>query len=856
MGKYGVKINNIQASTLYETNLGVRDHFEYKKAMFTNSLLLDFLQDNGLKMYNQEGTRDVICLEFDWGTRSYKQELKHLRKICKQARLDDNREKRIRIVEIYKKAKKNKDLYIKLSKEQVREEYYKNGVDVTYITRNKSGEIKKQETIHYRMLYRSTGKAKKGSCMFIRDRLYKKAYNFLTMGIKIPKKNAPIVEINGYMPLVSSTIVDRIKINPKNILILKDVDSFFKTKVVSVETNDDKQCIAKTIDDYMVKNTMFDGQALIDHSIFPTWANGYILLRHHFCKMATFDTNIQLFFKDYFGDDYDNAVVVDMFGNEHYAKDIEVITTNNAMKWIKFDVDYDYWCNRVYENNCMFGIVKTAHKSKLGDVQRMSYQMVNTLNMDIMDSVVENSMDYVVQLKTNDDVFLDYLDKNKNFSNDYEVLVALVEQDREFLRSEYFRTRKFIIIQSYTKALRSGKIIQDADNLVLVGSPYAMLLHSVGEDVNKDDTLIQEDGIIQCYTERFRHGEYLGGFRSPHNSPNNTIPLHNIHSEKMRKYFNLGNLILAVNVNKTDIQDRANGCDFDSDTIYCTNQSNIVQHIVDVYKKFPTIVNNIPKEKNNYDNCLEHYSKVDNNLAISSTVIGESSNLAQLALTYTYNFDDQKYQDYVCILSVLAQVAIDSAKRRFDIDLDQEIKRIKKDMQLKENGLPEFWGGIRNINKKRINKKLKCPMNYLSKVKIPEFKPNTSTLPMSHFFVKFELDKNRRKCKKVEELIEKYSFQLRDYNIDDENILDRDNDYLLLRSDFDKLIEDISQTYISKSYLGLMSWLIDRAFMITDEIKKGSPYRESQTEQNKSILLKVLYNINSNNILKIFSKNM
>ena len=57
--------------------------------------------------------------------------------------------------------------------------------------------------------------------------------------------------------------------------------------------------------------------------------------------------------------------------------------------------------------------------------------------------------DYVIKLKTDDDVFLDYLRKNTNFSNDYEVLVALCEQNMDFARSEYFRRRREFIIKSY-----------------------------------------------------------------------------------------------------------------------------------------------------------------------------------------------------------------------------------------------------------------------------------------------------------------------------------------------------------------------------------------------------------------------
>lgn len=52
---------------------------------------------------------------------------------------------------------------------------------------------------------------------------------------------------------------------------------------------------------------------------------------------------------------------------------------------------------------------------------------------------------------------------------------------------------------------------------------------------------------------------------------------------------------------------------------------------------------------------METYAEIDNKLAKSQRAIGESSNLAQMALTYSYNFADTKYEDYVSILSVLAQ---------------------------------------------------------------------------------------------------------------------------------------------------------------------------------------------------------
>lgn len=865
MSKYGLKIKNFQAGSLFGYNNGVRDRLDSTDAMLTNSLFSDFIIQNGLNVWKNESTRDIICIEFDYGTRDYQGEIDNFNNIIKNINKNENiseeekKEQSDKINFLINRANDNQHKYIKKSAHELRELFYTEGVDINYKTYNKKGEVIKEDLIHYKMLYRTPGKAKKGSCMFINEQLYNVARNFLYMGIQLPEKNAPIVEIGAYSSLITSTIVGKVKIEPEQILVLNDVDSFFKTNIISIETDENKHCIAKKMENYKLKNTLFDGQALIDTSIFPDWGDGYILLRHHMCKMAAFHSNIELFMREHFKDDYETAYVTDMWGNSVKVSDIKLITTDNAMKWLKFDKSFEYWADWVRQNDCMFGVVKTAHQSKLGEVQRMSYQMINALDMDIMPQVVQCSIDYINALKTDDDVFLNYLRDNKNFSNDFEVLIALVEQDRDFLRSEYFRDRKKNIIQAYVMNFKNGKIIQNADNLVIVGSPYAMLLHSVGEDPFDDDTFVTEEGTIHCYTERFEDGEYLAEFRSPFNSKNNMGYLHNIYNYKLKKYFNFGKQIIAINMINTDFQDRNNGSDQDSDSLYVTNQKDIVDYAKYCYLNYLTIVNNIPKEKNSYDNTLLNFAKIDNNLSDAQAAIGESSNLAQICLTYTYNAKNEeeqiKYETYVCVLSVLAQVAIDNAKRRFDIDLTKEIDKIKKDMNIKENKFPSFWGVVKkDFNKNRINPNLKCPMNYIFDIQLTKYRNNASTLPMSDFFVKFEMDESekRRKSRKVEELIRQYSLDLFNFNVDEDD--DDNTDYLLLRSDFENLVNSIRSVYISRNYLGLMSWLIDRAFCITKSQKQNKSLLQSTINTNKSILLKTLYDVNPDALLQCFSK--
>ena len=175
-----------------------------------------------------------------------------------------------------------------------------------------------------------------------------------------------------------------------------------------------------------------------------------------------------------------------------------------------------------------------------------------------------------------------------------------------------------------------------------------LLLYSVGENWENDPTLNKEDGVIQCYTSRFNEGEFLCGIRNPHNSPNNICYLHNIYSMELKKYFKFSDNILAVNCIHTDIQDRANGCDFDSDFFFVTNNEVMVKSAKEAYKSFPTVVNKLNESGLTYQNTMKEYARMDNKFAKSRIGIGESSNLAQLAMTYYWTKKSKElYHNFV-----------------------------------------------------------------------------------------------------------------------------------------------------------------------------------------------------------------
>lgn len=296
--------------------------------------------------------------------------------------------------------------------------------------------------------------------------------------------------------------------------------------------------------------------------------------------------------------------------------------------------------------------------------------------------------------------------------------------------------------------------------------------------------------------------------------------------------------------------------------VYTTNEDAIVRHAKFCYKNYHTIVNNVPKDKNKYDNTPENFALIDNQLAASQMAIGESSNLAQLALSYTYTYPDKKYEDYVCILATIAQIAIDSAKRAYSVDVNKEIRRIKNNMDIERNLYPSFWKIIKpdfqvyrksasdRERRNMINYGIHCPMSILYKYKPPRSDRHDDTIPIGYFLNTYALDENRRRCKNVERLIEKYQLKVLQTNIEGDM-----EGYILLRDDFDELIYDIRRIHISNNYLGLMSWLINRAFMVSDGVQANQSIMDSRIGRNKPILLRTLYAISPKQFLQVFSKN-
>ena len=879
-----VKIRSLQANRIYQVQNGYKYKYgdqikdcrlEWNDAMLNDSLFLRYMKKHGMKIKKDGSSLDFIVLKFDYSVLSYcEQELYYGYNDGEQ---EENAE--VNTEDLLSGIKDS------VSAKELRQMYYTQGCTITWHKYNKkTGDIihGADETITYRMLMRSPGKAKKGDCVFVREELVTIARGYLTMGLwdRMPQENADIVSLSAYSTLITASALDYIHIPLKNILIVRDQEVSTILPGLTVDVDESNHCYVKKEEQCEITNILWDGMGLIDDSVFPEdedqGMDGFIYCRSHFFKGCLFRGKVVQYFINYYKEDYPTAAVMDMFGNKVKVSDIRVIVTENSIKWMKFeklmkehpeDNDskaYKYYRRFMKKDGEMFSIVKTGHESKWGELQRSSYRINNSLpttDKEMLAEIAQTSVDYYNRMVQDHDAFMEHLKRTSG--NKYSVgnmLIALDEWNHDFRYTDYFKKKKSEILSEFkNKRLKLGKILQNGDNLVICGNPLALLKQVTGEGYSSEKCFDTHRKGIECYTSRFPDGQCLAGFRSPHNSSNNIVHLINRYPQELMRYFpELGQHVIVINGIGTDVQDRLNGQDLDSDSVYVTDQEEIVKLSEKAYMEYPTILNRIPlKNSSLYNMDMASFAEMDYKIARSQNDIGITSNLAQLALSYYFDGRaadrEDELQDIFVICSVLAQVAIDSAKREFNVSVGSELGRLSKVVtEIGENingsrKYPRFYAGhMKMKNKCEITEnqvgKFNCPMDIVYDL-VDEMtidsrvnkEYQTRTIPVDSLLLPYNKgDANRKQYQKIVSEIEAYDAKVKNLDKAAEDYSEKIS-YL-----FEQTADRIRKHTIKQD---TMMRLVDKAF------------HDPCLSRMRSRLLTLLYDNNLQNFLSCFVKN-
>ena len=587
--------------------------------------------------------------------------------------------------------------------DKLKKELRKNATDkkLSKEVRKKNEELilarNKDEIKHYKITYKpiteSAGKSRVGKMVMMADKkidvntgeilfedVVAKELSKSSMGISdVLMNGGKTFDMPGfvsYNSLSQSALVKEsadvscfIEINPKNILVLDDVDCEVDAFAKSLYLDGNKNPKVTEAKWTKANNVLFDGQSLGDSSLFKGRKTTHMSLRQKYFKTSMVKVPLQESLRKVCkenGIDFETAYRIDAYGNKVMLKDVKMITTTNSTKFDKFAGDvfnsenpkkemYDRWVKECEKQGNMFGICKVEHASKLGEYQQTSYQMINSINAGKtysevsknMSEIVDENVTYLNKLKDDNSAFVQYLKDNadRKYSSEYDRWIDLLDRNADVMNTEDFKLFKSRILSEAKDNIISGKVQLKGDNLLIVQNPVEMIEHAVGVLPVENGKLVKEgfkssfgtkddDKYVRIWTKQYGNNEKITCFRSPHSTDANILLSQNKYSDKdnMLNFVckDFGKNVIAVDDTKFAVQDTLASQDADGDTIFSTSNEKLFDLVEEnSWQKSPITLNEVNKEKCSYKWKASDFAQKEINAADNR--IGEVVNLEQTA---------------------------------------------------------------------------------------------------------------------------------------------------------------------------------------------------------------------------------
>lgn len=604
---------------------------------------------------------------------------------------------------------------VKKNKASLRQELYTQGFNI--------------DGVKYVFFKRSSSSARESDTLFIDERYHKAMMKWSHFGIDFGKHGKfDYASLKAYNSLTLSGIEGLLTIDPNSILLIgdKEIECYAPASVTRLV---DGMPVVTNEDNYKHMSNFWDGQSLIDESIVVNKDKCMQQLRNRLFKTAAFSCKLQQYFQDRCreeGRDYNTATTFDMFGREMLLKDIKLITTPSSLKFLKFSNyvstvkdkhkqkrdAYLFWLKKVSSS---FGLCKNEKETVYGTARALSYQMINSLDLsqEEIRELLKEEFEYIRMLKSDSTVFrwhCNLYDPSPSESFVSHLIAHCQDADKTRLYAGFVNDKT----DDYKELLYQGKVkLTDTDYSVLVGNPCEMMAAAYGDEINESI----HKGKYDVWCNRYKDRQELFGARNPHIAFGNVLLARNVWHDEFR-YMNLTGNIVIINCYKSDIQNRLQGADQDSDTVLLSSNPILVEKAKEA-QKFPIPVKDIdleptPREFNNIESA-----EIDD--VIANNKIGTIIDRSQILNSHYWDCRSkgateaelQEIYDKISMLSSLSQLELDKPKKYFN----EKTVRIKEALTAT---LDTQWRGEPLI--KSVYKPRKKAVNKETKEKIEEYK--------------------------------------------------------------------------------------------------------------------------------------
>lgn len=472
-------------------------------------------------------------------------------------------------------------------------------------------------TVKYRRLLGTAGSIKKSTIIFVNEDIHEELITRLNNGRDLQKKFVP-AKLNAYYALACSA---SIAVSWPRVIVVDDAITHFKSDVLLVDDSNPsvEEPVVKKVNDYDIEYDVSDGMGFVTPEMSAKWAQELnegdeplsgVNTRCSFLKGMLFTVPFQKFAEEV----AHTYKIVDAWGVERDVRDADAIITVSMLKLWDSYPSYEAYYENCIKNGYEFAIAKsTPHK--LRNVHTTNYQYLQ--DFELNDEQINQLISPTVK-KIKDCLGLDWrklilymcgqgLDER---TVDYmDPMCKAIMANPELVDDPYVRSKVQRMIQKRIKTAKIGVLDVEGDYAILGNDPYSLLQNMFGMPI----TGLLKAG--ECYHQYWKDKsvDEVIMFRAPMTSHNNVCKMKVVASDEMKKWY--GYIQTCCLINSWDTTAiRLNGADYDSDTVFSTNNRVLLDTFKykmtlmcvqsNVSKKIPTEEDFIASEINGFGDAI------------------------------------------------------------------------------------------------------------------------------------------------------------------------------------------------------------------------------------------------------------
>lgn len=566
-----------------------------------------------------------------------------------------------------------------------------------------------KEDKRYVAFERSASMSRDSKLSFVRADVYDALRERMMLGMNIGKcQLSKLYAYNALLFTSGTRYYDESLLSDKRIIVIENPKTTIENvNTVTVEddgSNNPMRKYTRTEKFTDITITEFDGEGFVSPKLADSLAMGHssFQIRMPYIKGVVHKVDFASLLSE-----LNVPCIVDMWGNKHNPKDVDIILTDSMFKGLKWMTGNNLtWaeylkCCRNY-NHALY--ISGMDKITAQNTTELNYQFLNTLSITNEEF---RPTDLPIGWHSSPEYDSRQWVTKTTETECYRFIADNEYRRRYFIDDETDGTRRkhraeliaknplFIDEPIYSKELNDkaknilskysvGKLLVSGDNRYLSDDLVRLVAHIVKQTVGENFAYRQlekeflTDNFVYAPNPNYEENEVYTLLRSPHIARNEEALVRPVTTGYLRnKYFSHLSYVIMVD-SRSLIPERLGGADFDGDMVKTIADPLINKCVLRSSTELPLL--KIPTAEPLIADANDWYERFVTVKNIFSSRIGQISNaaLSRGIIAYDENTDAEekkKYYHEVETLAILNGLEIDSAKSGIKPDLSDYIEK-------------------------------------------------------------------------------------------------------------------------------------------------------------------------------------